>query len=459
MITKIVSLGFTINYEKSHLIPSQKIIFFGFLIDSVQFKVFLTEIKVQKIVNTANQLLVKMSVYIRELASFIGLLVNAFQAVLEGPMHYRYLERDKVLGLTYCQNYDAHIMLSNNSKSELKWWSDNIQICNGKHIRPKPVDFFIQTDASTLGWGAVSTESNQSVGGRWSVEESNYHINYLELLAIFHAMRSFCSLVMNKHVCIQTDSTCALSYVNNMGGMQSIDMDDLSRSLWEWCLKRDIYISAIYLPGVDNTSADFFSRNFSDSTEWMLKRDIFSRLCNHFFQPDIDLFASRLNFQIDKFVSWNPEPGAFKFDAFSFSWHEFQPYIFPPFSLIGKIVNKITCDKVDKALMIIPYWPSQPWFPLLMACIVDLPARLPRHKDLLILPHSKEIHPLKGKLKLIGVVVSGQVSRVEDFQRKLLNLSAIPGEKAHKSSITLHGGSGTFGVLLGKTIPIMHLKK
>ena len=133
---------------------------------------------------------------------------------------------------------------------------------------------------------------------------------------------------MNKHACIQTDSTCALSYVNNMGGMQSKEMDDLSRSLWEWCLKRDIYISAIYLPGVDNTSADFFSRNFSDSTEWMLKRDIFNRLCAHFFQPDIDLFASRLNFQIDKFVSCNPEPGAFKFDAFLFHGMNFNLLFF-----------------------------------------------------------------------------------------------------------------------------------
>lgn len=44
------------------------------------------DIKVQKIVNIANQLLVKTSVYITELASFIGLLVNAFQAVLEGPI-------------------------------------------------------------------------------------------------------------------------------------------------------------------------------------------------------------------------------------------------------------------------------------------------------------------------------------------------------------------------------------
>ena len=44
--TVLESLGFTINKKKSVLEPTQRIIFFGFIIDSVEFKVFLTEEKV-----------------------------------------------------------------------------------------------------------------------------------------------------------------------------------------------------------------------------------------------------------------------------------------------------------------------------------------------------------------------------------------------------------------------------
>jgi hypothetical protein len=40
---------------------------------------------------------------------------------------------------------------------------------------------------------------------------------------------------------------------------------------------------------------------FTDSTEWKLKKEIFDRICNHFFVPDIDLFASHLNCQIPSF--------------------------------------------------------------------------------------------------------------------------------------------------------------
>ena len=38
-----------------------------------------------------------------------------------------------------------------------------------------------------------------------------------------------------------------------------------------------------------------------------------------------------------------------------FSWSELRPYIFPSFSLLGIIIKKIISDKVQKALLIIPF--------------------------------------------------------------------------------------------------------
>lgn len=76
------------------------------------------------------------------------------------------------------------------------------------------------------------------------------------------------------------------------------------------------------------------SRSFSDSTEWKLNEKVFNEICNTFFYPDIDLFASRLNRQLENYISWFPDPQAIKSDAFSINWSEFIPYIFPPFSLI-----------------------------------------------------------------------------------------------------------------------------
>ena len=47
--------------------------------------------------------------------------------------------------------------------------------------------------------------SDVPTGGRWNEGEAVFPINYLELLATFHALQSFCSDMRNVHVSIQSD--------------------------------------------------------------------------------------------------------------------------------------------------------------------------------------------------------------------------------------------------------------
>lgn len=275
MKDKLESLGFVINEEKSVFIPTQRIKYFGFIIDSVLFKVFLTEKKIVKIETMAHYLLDKKSVKVRELASFIGLLINAFYAILEAPMHYRVLERYKVRTLESFNDFDSDLELDYKSLEEIKWWSNNVRLKNGKKIRQSKISLNIQSDASLKGYGSFCVEEGQRTGGRWSSDESMNHINYLELLAIFFALKSWVSNRKGLHVAVQSDNTTAISYINNMGGMHSELMDSLSKTIWEWCLKRQIFITAFHLPGIENIQADIGSREFSDTTEWMLKKQIF----------------------------------------------------------------------------------------------------------------------------------------------------------------------------------------
>lgn len=314
----------------------------------------MTDEKVQKIISKASFLLACEDVLVRKLASFIGVTISSFYAVLEGPLHYRALERDKLLRLGPEMSFENKVKLSTRSIHEISWWLRNIKVKNGKRIKPSLVFRKCVTDASLDGYGGVDLFSDAYTQGRWKNHECGYHINYLELLAIFYCLQAFYRDFHDIHIEVQSDSVSAVSYINNFGGMSSLDLDDLSKCIREWCLSRNIYISAVYVPGKLNI-ADFYSRNFSDSTEWSLKIDIFERLCRHTFMPDIDLFVSRLNKRLPNFVSWFPEPGAYAVNAFSLSWSNMLPYIFPPFNLIGKVLNKIINDKVDRALMIVPF--------------------------------------------------------------------------------------------------------
>lgn len=63
----------------------------------------------------------------------------------------------------------------------------------------------------------------------------------------------------------------------------------------EWCIERNIWISAKHLPGSENTVADRESRIFHDDTEWKLDVKIFNQFQEWLGHSDIDLFASRLN--------------------------------------------------------------------------------------------------------------------------------------------------------------------
>ena len=112
MARVLESLDFNVNKDKSILLPKQRILFFGFILDSVLFKVFLPEEKVEKIIQMAKEIRSNSPVVIRDLASLIGLLIHAFFAVLEAPMHYKALERDKVRGLAVNKDYDESVNLS-----------------------------------------------------------------------------------------------------------------------------------------------------------------------------------------------------------------------------------------------------------------------------------------------------------------------------------------------------------
>lgn len=117
------SLGFLINHEKSVLQPCQKLAFLGFLLDSVNMKVFLTAEKREKIILVCQQLLKKSVISIREVAHVIGLLVSSLPAVQHGPLFYRSLEIDKNVALQENNgNYDASMTLSSESVSDLNWW-------------------------------------------------------------------------------------------------------------------------------------------------------------------------------------------------------------------------------------------------------------------------------------------------------------------------------------------------
>ena len=420
------SLGFTVHLVKSVLTPTQVIVFLGFEINSVTMTVSLTHEKGQRVKQACIKLVQrKDTTTIRQLAEVIGLLVASAPAVPHAPLFYRGLEFEKDQALkTHYGNYDSKMTLSKNAKHELQWWIDNIEQ-SVKPIQVPAPHITLQSDSSDYGWGGVS--KNTKTGGNWSEQEAAEHINFKELKAAFLTLQTFCDNCRDCHIRMEIDNTTAVAYINNMGGKKQ-HLNLLARTIWLWAKERHLWLSASYLKGSLNILADMESRKIrDDDKEWMLNKHIFNKISSNFGPFDIDLFASRLNYQMMPYVAWLPDPHAMAVNAFDLSWENYYCYAFPPFSILTQVLQKVEQDEAEMVL-VAPMWTTQPWFFTLLRLVVDHPRILPRGKQTLILPHNQlRVHPLYQKMHLAAYRLSGKASSSEEFRKGLLTSSCTPG--------------------------------
>ena len=405
-------LGFFVHPSKSVLLPSKQIQYLGVIINSENMTVQLTEERKKNLIDSCKMVLRKSRPSIRDVARVIGLIVASFVAVKFGPLHYRSLEEDKKAALVVSKGcFDEKMQLTQDSHSELTWWIVNVDSAYNDICRKQP-DVTITSDASSKnGWGCCF--GDKRTGGPWSCEEKDtFHINCLELKAAWLSLQCFESELLDKHVRIRLDNTSALAAINNMGTNHSVELNRLANEMWKWCVQRNIWISAAFIPGVLNVDADFESRHVNLDAEWMLNSDMLNNALNDLeFSPVVDLFASRLNAQLPRYFSFRPDPNAEIVDAFSVSWETLDFYAFAPFSVINRMFQKIIRERAT-GVVVVPEWKSQPWFPLLQKLLVKQPVRLPQRKNLLKLQSKEdEIHPLieKKRLQLLVCKISGKI--------------------------------------------------
>jgi hypothetical protein len=200
--------------------------------------------------------------------------------------------------------------------------------------------------------------------------------------------------------------------------------------------------------------ADHESRSHAGDTEWELNAEVFQTLVEQYGLPELDLFASRLNNKVSKYVSWKPDPYAVHIDAFTMSWNGLYMYIFAPFSLNGRILQKIQED-VCEALVIVPMWPTAVWYSLLPSLLIDIPLLLPQMNRLLT--RGEVLHPLRSQLRLLACRLSGDLSKVAKFHQELKATSWEHGDKAPRNSTEFTCAPGKGFVINGTLIPFRRI--
>lgn len=155
---------------------------------------------------------------IRTLARLNGTLVSICPAVKYGWIYCKRLQREQYLALQAEDgDYNALMDIKDIVEEDLHWWSDHILAYSMSISCFKP-RLGIFSDASLTGWGAACRVERS--GGLWGEAKARYPMNYLELHAVFLALKCYAREEESCDILLRIDNTTAISYVNRMGGVR-----------------------------------------------------------------------------------------------------------------------------------------------------------------------------------------------------------------------------------------------
>ena len=153
------------------------------------------------------------------------------------------------------------------------------------------------------------------------------------------------------------------------------------------------------------------------------------------------------------------DPDCAYVDAFTLDWASFNnSCVFAPFSLLTRIMAKTQSDKAT-ITAIVPTFPQQSWFPMMLRLLIAEPVLLPQEPHIFLPWNPTALHPLHHTLKLISVTLSGDTFKQKDFFQRLPTRSSSQLQNPHKLVMQHSSGPTSRFVLKGRLIPIIPLKQ
>ena len=220
----------------------------------------------------------------KELEKVAGLLTWYATGIPLGAKFVSSLHANKHHACTKSQR----VTLTQASQDDLLWWRALMIVA---YTQPKKIaasisavrrthvpDLYLVTDASSLvGGGAYVSRSK---GGeeleefttrpvRWTREEKKIFtemevsINVLEYFIVIYHIMLFGEGYRGLVVHVQCDNTSAISWIMKNKTKNNTAADTLARIFSLFCLTHNITIICVHIRGIDNTIADFRSRDLN----------------------------------------------------------------------------------------------------------------------------------------------------------------------------------------------------
>jgi hypothetical protein len=239
--------------------PTCKLIFLGFVLDSVELTISLPEEKKAVYIAEIQGLLGKRATTKKILQSLIGKLMHAAVCIPIGRAFFRSLI-NKCSRLPHSQCW---VSLAKDERLNLTWWADLLQSWNGislmRYCKWEPIfDLELASDAAlTDGFGIVF--GREWVAGKWPAFAPT-NIAILEMIPLILAAQIWGRSWSGKCVRFFTDNQ-AVQFSANSLLPSDTHLAALVRELAIISVQFDFRFRVEHLPGKENVLADLLSRS------------------------------------------------------------------------------------------------------------------------------------------------------------------------------------------------------
>jgi len=230
------------------------------------------------------------------------------------------------------------------------------------------------------------------------------------------------------------DNTTSEAVTNNEGGrVHAINL--IMEPFEPFFRARRITCRQAYTPGdhLIKIGVDGLSRTGKLSrgmTEIVVKQWVFQALTEH-LAPALDLCATHDNTKCNTFWARYPTPTAQRANVLTQPLDQLPllSYAFPPVKLVQTLLQKFRDEAPmnSQLLIIVPFWRSQNWFPLLLRLISSTPTLIPL--DLQHFGHPLSHKELTKGWYAISTVLSKNPAVTQAYRQRLLR-------ESHKVSAT-----------------------
>ena len=145
---------------------------------------------------------------------------------------------------------------------------------SGVPLQVPPSSLSLYTNESLSGWGAHLLDLMTS--GVWTEEESQEHINMLEMRAVEFTLAAFLPQLARQSVVLVSDNVSFVAYLRHQGGTMSWRLCLICIRITQWTERHLVQLEACDIPGKKNVLADQLSQPDQVlPTEWSQLPQVF----------------------------------------------------------------------------------------------------------------------------------------------------------------------------------------